>query len=61
LLPTHSIVDKLLEVLLLLSEHDNNRALLAQAGAVAQVDLAAKMNKKNTTIADKAATLTARL
>jgi hypothetical protein len=61
LLLTHSIVDKLLDVLLLLSEHDNNRALLAQAGAVAQVHLAAKMNKKNTAIADKAAILTSRL
>lgn len=54
-------MDKLLGVLLLLSAHDNNRALLSQAGLVAQLDLAVKMNKKSASIAEKAAALTARL
>lgn len=55
------IVEKLLDVLLLLSSHDNNRTLLAQAGLAAQVDLAVKMNKKSTAIAERAAALAGRL
>ena len=46
-------MDKLLDFLFLLCAHEENRGGLSNAGLAAQLDLAAKMNKKNAAIVAK--------
>jgi len=55
------IVDKLLDLLYLLCAHEENRGGLSNAGLAGQLDLAAKMNKKNAAIVAKVQQLVAML
>jgi hypothetical protein len=47
-------VEKLLDLLILLCAHEENRAGLSNAGLAGQLDLVVKMNKKNASIVGKA-------
>ena len=57
----YRIVIKLFDVLLLLLGPEENRMNFSNAGLVGQVDLAARMNKKNVEIANKAVIITGAL
>jgi hypothetical protein len=50
-------VEKLQDLLGLLCAHEENRRLLSDAGLVALLELAVKMNKKSASIGQKAAAL----